>query len=97
MCEARYVPAESTVCIHAQGRAVMQFNVFDWIREGVKRSVILGVSDAMEAIGSPDGDDAHARLAQFLPATAEAPQPAIAGGKRKRLGRSLREFDDNAQ
>jgi hypothetical protein len=76
----------------------MQFNVFDWIREGVKRSVILGVSDAMESIGSPDGDDAHARLAQLLPATAEATEPAIAtGGKRKRLGRSLRDFEGNAE
>ena len=78
----------------------MQFNVFDWIREGVKRSVILGVSDAMEAIGSPDGDEAHVRLAQLLPvaATSDAAQPAIAtGGKRKRLGRSLREFEGGAE
>jgi hypothetical protein len=78
----------------------MQLNVFDWIREGVKRSVILGVSDAMEAIGSPDGDDVHARLAQLLPApaTAEAAQGSLAGGgKRKRLGRSLREFEGGAE
>ena len=76
----------------------MQFNVFDWIREGVKRSVILGVSDAMEAIGSPDGDDAHVRLTQLLPATADAAQPAIAAaGKRKRLGRSLREFEGGGE
>jgi hypothetical protein len=76
----------------------MQFNVFDWIRAGVKRSVILGVSDAMEAIGSPDGDEAHARLAALLPATAEVTDPAIgAGGKRKRLGRSLRDFDGAAE
>ena len=40
----------------------MQFNLFDWIREGVSRSVILGVSDAMEAIGSPEGEDGRARL-----------------------------------
>jgi hypothetical protein len=76
----------------------MQFNVFDWIREGVKRSVILGVSDAMETIGSPDGEDARARLAQLLPATAEAAEPALAaGGKRKRLGRSLRDFEGGAE
>src|SRR5262245_56997214 len=73
----------------AARREAMQFNVFEWIREGVKRSVILGVSDAMESIGSPDGEDARARLAQLLPATAEAAaEPALAGGKRKRLGRS---------
>lgn len=72
----------------------MQFNMFDWIREGVKRSVILGVSDAMESIGSPDGDDVRARLAQLLPAQGEAAEPALAGSaKRKRLGRSLRDLD----
>lgn len=76
----------------------MQFNVFDWIRAGVKRSVILGVSDAMEAIGSPDGDEAHAKLLQLLPATAEVADPALAtSGKRKRLGRSLRDFDGGAE
>jgi hypothetical protein len=72
----------------------MQFNMFDWIRDGVKRSVILGVSDAMEAIGSPDGEDVRARLAMHLPATADAAEPALAGSaKRKRLGRSLRDID----
>jgi hypothetical protein len=72
----------------------MQFNMFDWIRDGVKRSVILGVSDAMEAIGSPDGEDVRARLAMHLPAAADAAEPALAGtAKRKRLGRSLRDID----
>jgi hypothetical protein len=76
----------------------MQFNVFDWIREGVKRSVILGVSDAMETIGSPDGDEAHTRLRQLLPATAEATEPArAAGGKAKSLGRSQPDFDGAAE
>jgi hypothetical protein len=77
-----------------QEREAVQFNMFDWIREGVKRSVILGVSDAMESIGSPEGDDARARLAQLLPVSAEAAEPALAGSaKRKRLGRSLRDID----
>jgi len=72
----------------------VQFNMFDWIRDGVKRSVILGVSDAMEAIGSPDGEDMRARLAQHLPAHADTTEPALVGAaKRKRLGRSLREID----
>jgi hypothetical protein len=75
----------------------MQFNLFDWIREGVKRSVIQGVSDAMEAIGNPTGDDGPARLAPLL-ATSDAGQPAIAGAaKRKRLGRSLRDVDGEAE
>ena len=75
----------------------MQFNLFDWIREGVKRSVILGVSDAVEAIGSPAGDNARERLAGLLPPVEAAGAPALGGTatatKRKRLGRSLRDFE----
>jgi hypothetical protein len=73
----------------------MQFNLFDWIREGVRRSVIQGVADAMNSIGNPDGDDGRARIAHLLPVAAEASaEPALAGGsKRKRLGRSLRDFE----
>ena len=77
----------------------MQFNLFQWIREGVKQSVILGVSDAVEAIGSPHGnDDAKDRLALLLqPVPAGESEAALVGaGKRKRLGRSLREFDAGA-
>ncbi|MCI0361268.1 MAG: hypothetical protein L0211_22530 [Planctomycetaceae bacterium] len=73
----------------------MQFNVFDWIREGVKRSVILGVHDAVEAIGSPADDDARQRLTALLPPVESgAAAPAlVTGTKRKRLGRSLRNFE----
>jgi hypothetical protein len=75
----------------------MQFNLFDWIREGVRRSVILGVSDAMESIGSPEGEDVRARLAHLLPVPVDSAEPALAGGKRKRLGRSLRDFGEPAE
>jgi len=77
----------------------MQFNLFDWIREGVRRSVILGVSDAMESIGNPEGEDGRARLAHLLPASAAGPEPALAGGSKrsKRLGRSLRDFEGAAE
>jgi hypothetical protein len=73
----------------------MTFNLFDWIREGVKRSVMLGVSDAMEAIGAPASDEGQAQFARLL-AASTAPQslPASAADgvlKRKRLGRSLRD------
>ena len=34
----------------------MDFNFFNWIRDGVKKSVLLGVSDAVDEIGVPDGD-----------------------------------------
>jgi hypothetical protein len=73
----------------------MQLNVFEWIREGVKRSVILGVQDAVDAIGTPANDDIRTRLAALTPPADGGPaEPALAGTvKRKRLGRSLREFD----
>jgi len=73
--------------------------VFGWIRESVKRSVLLGFSDAVEQIGgASDPDEAlHPQLASVLlkasPAgqvlgierTAEKPN-------RKRLGRSLEQL-----
>jgi hypothetical protein len=74
-----------------QGEAKMSFNLFDWIRESVKRSVIQGFSEALEAIGADD--DARLRLAQLSAASAT---PSLTPGsdvKRKRLGRSLREAD----
>jgi hypothetical protein len=73
----------------------MQLNVFEWIREGVKRSVILGVQDAVDAIGTPAHDDIRTRLAALTqPADGGLSEPALSGAaKRKRLGRSLREFD----
>ena len=74
----------------------MQFNLFSWIREGVRRSVILGVNDAVEEIGAPHGDEAWKdRLVSLLeaPAVEETASPSgLAAGKRKRLGRSLKDF-----
>ena len=72
----------------------MQLNIFAWIREGVKRSVLLGVSDAIETIGTPEGDDGalKQRLTQLLlpEAIPIYSAPALIG-KRKRLGKSLRD------
>jgi hypothetical protein len=73
----------------------MQFNLFAWIREGVRRSVILGVNDAVEEIGAPQGDEAwKERLVSLLEAPADegASATGVATGKRKRLGRSLKDF-----
>jgi hypothetical protein len=73
--------------------------VFAWIRESVRRSVLLGFSDAVEQLGaSADGQEQlHPQLAAVLRETAA---PALAtdsetlatparGPNRKRLGRSL--------
>ena len=77
----------------------MQFNLFNWIREGVKRSVMLGVADAIEEVGTPTSPELQASLNHFLTQT-EAPIEGIAttaggdkAGGRKRLGRSLRDMN----
>ncbi len=72
------------------------FNVFTWIREGVKQSVLLGVSDALEQLGStPDGEEAKPRLLDLARRSealtvSETPRTET---KPKRLGRSLRELE----
>lgn len=71
----------------------MSFNLFDWIREGVKRSVIQGVHDAIEVIGSPADDDSHGHLAKLLAAPSGTSAAGVESAKRKRLGRSLRDAE----
>ncbi len=75
----------------------MQFNLFQWIREGVRRSVIAGVADAVDSIGTPMEDDAiKGHLGQMLEGTAtvSTARAGIATAKRKRLGRSLKELGE---
>ncbi|MEQ8789125.1 MAG: hypothetical protein RIC55_22625 [Pirellulaceae bacterium] len=77
----------------------MQMNFFGWIREGVKQSVLLGVSDAVENLGMPpESEESNEKLLSFLrdetggqalPAPRGASGGKNAGGKR-RLGRSLK-------
>jgi hypothetical protein len=76
--------------------------VYAWIREGVRRAVLLGFSDAVEELGLPqDAEGVNQHLAGVLkqrtigePMTATTRtlthQPAGAG--RKRLGKSLEEI-----
>jgi hypothetical protein len=76
----------------------MQLNLFSWIREGVRQSVLLGVSDAVEAMGVP-AHDPHfqQRLGKLLEqGPVEEVRAGIGDGKRKRLGRSLKDFDGAA-
>jgi hypothetical protein len=38
----------------------MSANFFEWIRDGVRQSVLLGVSDAIEELGTPaQGEETH--------------------------------------
>lgn len=74
--------------------------LFNWIRDGVKQSVLLGVSDAIDTIGSPEENRSlnpallsFAKQPLAMQAEARIDEPAqrkIPGASgRKRLGRSL--------
>jgi hypothetical protein len=72
----------------------MNINLFQWIREGVRHSVLMGVSDAVEQIGThPNGDNLSARLGEYLRSSAsEAPSRVGGATPRKRLGRTLKDL-----
>jgi hypothetical protein len=83
-------------------------NFFTWLRDGVRQSVLLGVSDAIETLGTPAAnDDLHPSVAGLLKVdkSEEAgPAPMLtqgnnrqnSGGNRKRLGRSLKDIETEA-
>ncbi len=74
----------------------MNINVFNWIREGVRQSVLAGVTDALDDIGTPpDGDDLKGRVRQSLGRrTEETVTAKVADNSRpKRLGRTLKDLD----
>ncbi len=80
-------------------------NFFSWIRDGVRQSVMLGVSDAIEQLGTPaNTEELHPSVVGFLNADrSAATQPKAIGGiagndkSRKRLGRSLQEIEAQSQ
>ena len=70
----------------------MEFNFFAWIREGVKQSVLLGVSDAVEQLGAPpEGAGDGQQLLTFLKQSNSGGKVAGASSRTKRLGRSLKD------
>ena len=79
-------------------------NFFGWIRDGVKQSVLLGVSDAIETIGTPeDSKGLHPNVAALLrnETAAAGSQTGVARisgqspASKKRLGKSLRDIGPN--
>ena len=71
----------------------MNVNFFEWIRDGVRQSVLLGVSDAIEQIGSPDdSDQLHPNVTAMLQETPKT-KKARGNSGRKRLGKSLKDMD----
>lgn len=79
---------------------MVEFNLFTWIREGVKQSVLLGVSDAVETIGTPDdADEITPKLLDFMK-TDKSKTGKVGGtaaARRKRLGRTLKDMDTAEQ
>ncbi len=75
----------------------MNMNFFQWLRDGVRQSVILGVSDAVEQIGVPETEEeVQPALAALL--TNETPtkaprKTATTAASRKRLGKSLKDMN----
>jgi hypothetical protein len=74
-------------------------NFFAWIRDGVRRAVLLGVSDAVEDIGTPSGgDDISHHLLEVLRNSRPAisVDSAVDPPRRKKLGRSLEQIQAEA-
>ena len=77
-------------------------SVFNWIRDGVRRSVLMGVSDAITQMGTPEqGEDLHPQLAAILgnaPALGNSASSSVAAlgatsqPARKRLGKSFEQI-----
>ena len=71
-------------------------NFFEWIREGVRRAVLMGVSDAVETIGEPTENSS---FREDLALAVESNGPGLPNGKTKkrstskRLGRSLKDVE----
>jgi hypothetical protein len=71
----------------------MNVNFFEWLRDGVRQSVLLGVSDAIEQIGTPtEKDQIHPDVAALLTGD-QTKSKTPRGGGRKRLGKSLKDMD----
>lgn len=78
----------------------MNFNFFDWIRQGVKQSVLMGVSDAVGHLGAPrEGDEIQQRLLGFLqesPTTAPTTRQIGSSSRHRKLGRTLEDIQATA-
>jgi hypothetical protein len=75
---------------------------FAWLREGVRRAVLLGFSDAISEIGNrSESDELGPQLAAALQQGIAEPRPATvpvisAPSGRKRLGKSLAQISQAA-
>jgi hypothetical protein len=73
---------------------------YGWIRENVRRAVLLGFSDAVEQIGLPsENDEVNPQLVAMLrpltpavSAEVQTSKPLLANKGRKRLGQTLEQI-----
>jgi len=73
----------------------MNYNIFDWFRTGIKQSILLGVTDAVDVLGAPPGDSresAKEKILGFLKDDNEVPRRITSGTGQKKLGRSLNDI-----
>jgi hypothetical protein len=82
---------------------VSTLNVYGWIRDSVRRAVLLGFSDAVEQIGAVEGNQnlspqllaclkANPAAVTGATATVEVEPEAETSKPRRRLGRTLDEL-----
>jgi hypothetical protein len=79
---------------------IAAMNFFAWLREGVRQAVLMGVSDAVEDIGThADGNDFRQRLGDSLRSGGAALAGSRSGGgsQRKKLGRTLEQIQAAAE
>jgi hypothetical protein len=76
---------------------------YGWVRENVRRAVLLGFSDAVEQLGLPsEQEEVSPQLLAVLrplkPSLTAEPQtkPASGGTGRKRLGQTLEQIQQRA-
>ncbi len=74
----------------------MNMNLFEWIRDAVRRSVLLGFSDAVEQIGLPATDEEELSPQMVALLQGDAPTKSTkkkSRSTRKRLGKSLKDMN----
>lgn len=82
------------------GPSSVNVNFFQWLRDSVRQSVILGVSDAVEQIGVPEHEpETPANLSALLgydnkSSTKTKRKSTSSTNSRKRLGKSLKDMDN---
>lgn len=75
---------------------------YGWVRENVKRAVLLGFSDAVEQLGAPlDHEDISPHLLAVLREpkkllSSETATTKPTGGGRKRLGQTLEQIQQRS-